>query len=312
MPLDTAETWLDFAALVFIDPPATGYSRITGGDDARRQLLSVDGDIEMLAVVMRRWLESHGRLLAPKFIVGESYGGFRGPKLARVLLDRQGIGVSGLVLISPVLDFNGRDAAWNPLRYVVALPSLAAAARNASGEAAVADAEAYARGDFLQDLMRGESDVASVERISGRVASPYDGTLSAIDPFPAAVNDNSPDPLLDGMRGPLTSAMLYLYRTRLEWQPEGAPSRQYEILNEGVARDWDYGRRMNRPEAYSELRQYLALDPVAGRSCHAVFRQQAAGRADTVLWPGGTPAGAAHLWRRAHVLLARRIPRGAA
>ena len=293
-PVDNAETWLDFADLVFIDPPGTGFSRIVaGGDEVRRQFYSVGGDIDMLAVVMRRWLENNGRLLSPKFIAGESYGGFRGPKLARTLLDRQGVGVSGLVLISPVLDFNGRDAAWNPFRYVATLPSMAAAARGAHGQSELGDVEAYATGDFLADLLRGEGDQAAIDRLTqrvaaltgldpalvhrragrigastflrdrhpGRVGSPYDATISAPDPFPAAANDNSPDPLLDGMRGPLTSAMLFVYRAWLDWQPEGAPARQYEILNGQVARDWDYGRRMNQPESYSDLRQYLALDP---------------------------------------------------
>ncbi|MDT7953356.1 MAG: hypothetical protein RQ966_17780, partial [Acetobacteraceae bacterium] len=96
-----------------------------------------------------------------------------------------------------------------------------------------------------------------------RVYSPYDATISAADPFPAAANDNSPDPILDGMRGPLTSAALFVFRHWLDWQPEGAPNRQYELLNEQVAHDWDYGRRMTRPEAYSDLRQYLALDPTS-------------------------------------------------
>jgi carboxypeptidase C (cathepsin A) len=293
-PVDNAETWLDFTDLVFIDPPGTGFSRITAqGDDVRRQFYSVDGDIDALGIVIRRWLEANHRLLSPKFIVGESYGGFRGPKLARNLLERQGIAISGLVLISPVLDFNGRDTAWNPLREVVLLPSMAAAARRAHGRAELGDVEAYATGEFLQDLLRGEGDQAAVDRLTthvaaltgldpslvrrrlgrvdvgtflrdrepGRVDSPYDATLSAPDPFPAAANDNSPDPLLDGMRGPLTSAMLAIYATRLNWQPEGAPNRQYEVLNNSVAGQWDYGRRLSRPESYSELRQYLALDP---------------------------------------------------
>lgn len=293
--VDNTDTWLDQTDLVFIDPPGTGYSRITGGDEARRQFLSVDGDIDTLAVVMRRWLEANGRLLSPKFIVGESYGGFRGPKLARALLDKQGIGIAGLFLISPVLDFNGRDAPWNPFRYVVTLPSMAAAYRNAQSRADVADVESYATGDFLADLVRGEADTAAIDRLGtrvaaitgldpalvrrrmgriglstfvrdrtpGRVDSPYDATVGAADPFPAAANDNSPDAILDALRGPVTTAALSVYRDRLEWQPEGAPNRQYELLNERIAHDWDYGRRMTRPDAYTDLRQYLALDPAA-------------------------------------------------
>lgn len=291
--VDNADTWLDQTDLVFIDPPGTGYSRITGGDEARRRFLSVDGDIDTLAVVIRRWLEANGRLLSPKFIVGESYGGFRGPKLARTLLDKQGVGIAGLFLISPVLDFNGRDAPWNPFRTVVTLPSMSAAYRNAQSRADVADVETYATGDFMADLLRGEADPAAIDRLGtrvaaltgldpalthrrmgriglstflrdrtpGRVDSPYDATVGAADPFPAAANDNSPDPILDGLRGPVTTAALSIYRTRLEWQPDGAPNRQYELLNEQIAHDWDYGRRMTRPDAYTDLRQYLALDP---------------------------------------------------
>ena len=293
--VDNAETWLDFTDLVFIDPVTTGYSRVLGGDDVRRRMLSVEGDIDTLANVARRWLEANGRLQSPKFIVGESYGGFRGPKLARALLDQQGVGVSGLVLVSPVLDFNGRDAPWDPMRWVARLPSMAAAAQGAAGRAEVKDAESYAETDYLLDLVRGEHDSAAVQRIServaaltgldpalvrrragkvdfgaftrdrepGRVASPYDATISAADPFPSAANDNSPDAILDALRGPVTSAMLDVYATRLDWKPSGAPGRRYELLNEATAREWDYGRGNTRPEALTPLRQFLALDPAA-------------------------------------------------
>ena len=291
--VDNAETWLDFTDLVFIDPVTTGYSRVLGGDEVRRRMLSVEGDIDALANVARRWLEANGRLQSPKFIVGESYGGFRGPKLARALLDEQGVGINALVLVSPVLDFNGRDAPWDPMRWVTRLPSMAAAARGAAGRAEMRDAENYAGTDYLLDLVRGEHDAAAVGRISdrvaaltgldpalvrrragkvdlgtftrdrepGRVASPYDATISATDPFPAAANDNSPDAVLDALRGPLTSAMLDVYATRLEWKPTGAPGRRYELLNEATAREWDYGRGQTRPEALTPMRQFLALDP---------------------------------------------------
>jgi len=294
VPQENGQTWLDFTDLVFIDPPGTGYSRIVAtGDEVRRQIYGVDGDIELLAVVVRRWLEANGRFASPKFIVGESYGGFRGPKLARALLDRQGVGIAGLVLISPVLDFNARDTAWDPMRFVRTLPSMAAVVRGATSRADVADVEAYATGEFLQDILRGESDPAAVERLvqrvtaitgldpglvrrragrvdtasflkerqPGRVGSPYDGAVAALDPFPSDPYDHSPDPILDGMRGPLTPAMLALYAQRLQWQPEGAPERQYEILSNSVASQWDYGRHNARPESYSDLRQYLAVDP---------------------------------------------------
>lgn len=293
-PQDNAETWLPFTDLVFIDPPGTGYSRALGDEAAQRRFRSVDGDIAALASVIRRWLQAHDRLAAPKFILGESYGGFRAPRLARALLDDQGIGVRGLVLLSPVLDFNGRDAAYDPMRWVARLPSLAAAAKAARARSDLVDAEAYARGEYLADLVRGPNDAAAQDRIAarlaaltgldeatirrregridfetalrtrnpGRVASPYDATIQAADPFPAAVHDNSPDPVLDGLRAPVTQAMLMIYR-RLGWEPEGAPNRQYQLLDGHIASAWDYGRGNHRPESMTALRQFVSLDPAA-------------------------------------------------
>ena len=82
--VDNAETWLDFTDLVFVDPPGTGYSRIVApGDEARRRFWSVEGDVDGLAATIRRWLVAERRLASPKFIVGESYGGFRGPASRR-------------------------------------------------------------------------------------------------------------------------------------------------------------------------------------------------------------------------------------
>src|SRR5665647_315766 len=101
-----AETWLDFTDLVFIDPVGTGYSRfVATGDDVRKRFFSVDGDVNSIALSIRRWLERSGRLISPKFVAGESYGGIRGPKIVRNLQTEQGVGVKGLILVSPVLDF---------------------------------------------------------------------------------------------------------------------------------------------------------------------------------------------------------------
>jgi len=81
-----AETWLDFTDLVFIDPVGTGYSRfVASGEDVRKRFFSVDGDVNSIALVIRRWLEKYDRLLSPKYVTGESYGGIRGPKVVRNL-----------------------------------------------------------------------------------------------------------------------------------------------------------------------------------------------------------------------------------
>lgn len=294
--VDNAETWLPFTDLVFIDPAGTGYSRVLGGDDARRRLFSVDGDVSSIAEAIRRWLESNNRLASPKFIAGESYGGFRGPRLARALRGEQGVGVAGLVLVSPVLDFGGRQNELDPLNWVARLPSMAAAAGAAPDRATLREAEEYAAGDYLLDLVRGESDRAAVARASERVAaltgldpalvrrragrvdlntflrergshapgeppriaSAYDATITIPDPFPAAANDNAPDPVLTGLRAPMTSAAIALYASRLNWRPEAG--RRYEILSDSVNRAWDYGRG-GRPESVGSLRVSMALDP---------------------------------------------------
>jgi carboxypeptidase C (cathepsin A) len=116
--LPNAETWLDFTDLVFIDPVGTGYSRfVASGDDARKRFYSIDGDVSAIALVIRRWLEKYDRLLSPKFVAGESYGGIRGPKIVRNLQTQQGVGVRGLILVSRCLDFR-EFAGSSLLQYV--------------------------------------------------------------------------------------------------------------------------------------------------------------------------------------------------
>ena len=172
-PRPNAETWLDFTDLVFIDPAGTGYSLVRAGHDERRQLWSVEGDISYLAEAIRHWLDRFDRNVSPKYILGESYGGFRAPRLARALARSQGTGISGLILMSPALDVSGRSRAFDPFTYVTRLPSMAAAARAARGPVAreqLADVERYAATEYLVDLTRGESDSDAVARRSARVA----------------------------------------------------------------------------------------------------------------------------------------------
>ena len=52
---DNPLSWFEHFDLVFVDPPHTGYS-ITASDDARKKLLSVDGDVACLTEVIRQWM----------------------------------------------------------------------------------------------------------------------------------------------------------------------------------------------------------------------------------------------------------------
>ncbi len=286
-PLPNDATWLDFTDLVFIDPAGTGYSQVLDTSEAaRRRVWSVDGDVALLAETIRRWLVASQRLASPKFFAGESYGGFRGPRLARALADQQGVGLSGLVLISPLLD--GGPSAFEPFGFAATLPTMAAIAHHlAPGQ--LADVEAFATGDYLHFLLAEGQDDAAVARVSDRVAaytgldpavvrthrgrvpaplflrdhvpgavgSNYDGTLTAPDPFPEAVLSRMPDPALAQFGPPLTSAITGLVTTQLGWHPQGG----YRLSNQQAFQQWDWGRGMQRLESMSALRTALALDP---------------------------------------------------
>jgi carboxypeptidase C (cathepsin A) len=289
-----AETWLDFTDLVFIDPVGTGYSRfVATGDDVRKKFFSVDGDVDSISVTIRRWLEKSGRLPSPKFIVSESYGGIRGPKLVHNLQRQQGIGPKGLILISPVLDFRNRSGS-SILQYVASLPTMAAVARQARGpttRADMADVELYARGDFLSDLAKGEADTEATTRLAdkvaaltgidqavsrrlagrlevmefrrefdrkdGKVTGRYDASVLGYDPYPDSSFFHFDDPSGEPLVAPLTSAAVDLTTRKLDWRPDGS----YHLLNGAVAKGWDFGRGLKPAESLSELRQILALDP---------------------------------------------------
>ncbi|MGH6691654.1 MAG: S10 family serine carboxypeptidase-like protein, partial [Gammaproteobacteria bacterium] len=138
--LPNAETWLDFTDLVFIDPVGTGYTRLhqktaatvpeakdakdakaeadrkprkaSAAQDAkplREKFWSVQGDIASISVFIKRWLEANGRADSPKVFLGESYGGFRAPRIARSLQAMPGFALNGIILVSPALAGTGFD-----------------------------------------------------------------------------------------------------------------------------------------------------------------------------------------------------------
>ncbi len=103
--IDNDHSWLLFTDLVFIDPVGTGYSR--GADnDTQKEFYDIKKDIESVGDFIRLYLTRHNRWLSPKFLAGESYGSTRAAGLAGYLSKTYGIDLNGIVLISPVLDFN--------------------------------------------------------------------------------------------------------------------------------------------------------------------------------------------------------------
>ena len=176
---DNPLTWLAHFDLVFIDPPHTGWS-IASGDDARKTLLSVDGDVAALTEVMRGWLTRHKRWGSKVYLAGESYGTTRGAALADTLQSAH-VALAGLILVSCAMDLQSLVfAPANDLPYATFLPGMANVAQyhgklkgalGASSQAARKAAEAFVEEDYLRALHAGARlSGAERKRIAKRVA----------------------------------------------------------------------------------------------------------------------------------------------
>ena len=158
---DNPDAWLDFTDLVFVDPVATGYSRSAAGtDEADKAFFGVEKDADAMADFVRLTLSRAGRTLAPVFLAGESYGGFRVALLAHRLISG-GIAVKGVVMISPALEFSMlRGNPYVPLPLALVLPSIAAThlERRDGAEGSLAilpEVERFARSGYLVHLAAG-------------------------------------------------------------------------------------------------------------------------------------------------------------
>jgi carboxypeptidase C (cathepsin A) len=293
---DNPGTWLDFTDLVFIDPVGTGYSRsLVKPEETDKTFFTIEGDITYLSRIVYDWLSKNGRMASPKYVVGESYGGFRAPAVAHTLQTVMGVGVSGVVMVSPALD--GRAASdpdTSPLSWAATLPSMAAAHYEREGKTLTPvlmnEVETYARTDYLLDLMKGVRDAAAVDRIVGRVAaytgldpaavkrmggriesraflrdlyrdqgrlgSWYDSNVTSYDPYPFAPSQRTGDPILQGILAPTTSAMVDFVTGEVGWKVEA----HYEALNPEVNRRWEK-HWFTSIESASDLREALAIDP---------------------------------------------------
>ncbi len=269
---DNPDSWLAFTDLVFIDPVGTGYSRTTaGGVDAEKAFWSVGKDAESMAEAVRLWLSRNGRELAPIYLSGESYGGFRVAELSHRLLG-MGISLQGVVMISPALEFSmlhGDDYAILPICF--ALPSLSAAnaEMHAGPEApldAVREAESYALTTYLVHLAGGIKQDGAVDAVlakytgldpdivakyhgrvtpglfrreylhrTDRILSAYDATVSAAAPRPS--EHLHYDPILDGAVSVLAPAMASYAASELGFKT----GLDYRLLNREVSSHWDFG-----------------------------------------------------------------------
>ena len=95
---------LDIADIVFINPVNTGYSRmvkVDGKMPEREQFFGINADIKYLAEWMTTFVNRKQRWEAPKYLIGESYGGTRVMGLSLALQNQQWMYLNGVIMVSP-------------------------------------------------------------------------------------------------------------------------------------------------------------------------------------------------------------------
>ena len=293
--VDNPDSWLDLSDLVFVDPVGTGYSRAAG--DAARSYWGVEEDLASIATFIDRYLTQNHRQASPKYLVGESYGGFRAARLPELLADDHHIAIAGSFLISPVLEFSLIDGdSLALLPDVLRLPSYAAVALERSATPtpeALAEVEQFALGPYLSALAATPRNEAAMRDIYARVArytsvpepvvarhdgrlplgvfvkearradglliSRYDGSVTAPDPSPGSQRARG-DALFDGLRAALTKGMTAYLSDTLGVHTD----LPYRLLNGNAVRQWNWrsglGGREGHAGAADALREMLAHD----------------------------------------------------
>jgi carboxypeptidase C (cathepsin A) len=292
---DNPGTWLDFTDLVFIDPIGTGFSRaLVSEDEAKKDFYSTTPDIEYLSRVIYDWLVKNDRLNSRKYLVGESYGGFRGPRITYYLQSQLGVAMNGVVLVSPYLDPTlESDRNLSPIPWMVTLPSITAAHLEREHQLtpqAMADVISYTLGDYATTLLKGNSDPAATQamikhvtdmtgldpefvkysggrlstgaylreahREQGKLSSIYDSNVTSFDPFPYSPQQEANDPILASIIAPTTTAMVNFVTQTVGWKIDA----RYNALSYRVNELWSGGEDL-RKGSVEQLRQSVAADP---------------------------------------------------
>ncbi len=293
---DNQGTWLDFTDLVFVDPIGTGFSRASVPEaEAKKLFYSATPDIEYLSRVVYDWLVKNNRLGSRKYLVGESYGGYRGPRITHYLQAQLGVALNGVVLVSPYLNPGINDNAdLSPVPWMMTLPSITAAhferEKKLTPEA-MKDVIDYTQGEYATTLLKGHADPEAEKRMiahvteltgldptfvkfsggrieteaylrevwreAGKLGSVYDSNVTSYDPFPFAPEQRANDPILASIIAPMTTAMVDFVTRVVGWKVDA----RYNALSYEVGRLWDRSGRDMRTGAVPDLREAVAADP---------------------------------------------------
>ncbi len=292
---DNPGSWLPFTDLVFIDPIGTGFSRsLVDPATTKKLFYATNPDIEYLSRVIYDWLVKNGRLQSKKYLVGESYGGYRGPRVTHYLQSQLGVAMNGVVLVSPYLNpWIESNGEISPLPWMMSLPSIAAAhleREHHLDTEHMAAVVGYTRGEYVTDLLAGRSNpeatprlirkvteftgldpafvkhsggrieigayLREVHRERGEIGSIYDSNVTAPDPYPFSPRQLGSDPILEAIIAPTTTAMVDWVTRTVGWKTNA----RYHALSYEVNEAWDRDKALERG-ATEDLREAVAADP---------------------------------------------------
>jgi carboxypeptidase C (cathepsin A) len=296
--VDNEYSVLHTSDLVFIDPVATGFSRVAK-DEKPADFFGDAADLDSVGEFIRLWTTRHGRWLSPKYLCGESYGVFRAAGLADHLRGRYGMYLNGLVLVSGVLDFATLSGeTGNDLPYPLYLPAYTAAAHfhkklpselQSDLDKALAESRQFARNEYTPALEAGAqlSDsqrkkiVAGLVRYTGLPEHVIVDNQLRIDPgvfrkqllhdqglilgaYDARLTGRDGDPAAGGPAfDPSSTAVMGPFSAAMNAYVRGELKFEDDLPYELLAgvQPWNYGSRNNYPNASDRLASVMNQNP---------------------------------------------------
>lgn len=203
---DNPDSPLDVADIVLFDPPGTGFSRLLPEAKAE-QFYGTDQDARATCDFIMSWVRENRRWNSPKYLMGESYGTIRAAVVAKRLAggptasgSMDGVTLNGVILLGQAMDISSGGQPGDDRRYLGSLSSQAATAwyhgkvdrSKRTLETQVADARAFAAGDYLRALYSGAAlpdpdrrqiakRLAALTGLSERVVLANDLRISNLD-----------------------------------------------------------------------------------------------------------------------------------
>lgn len=271
--VDNAYSLLDATDIVFVDAPATGFSRIAG-KDKEKAFFGIDADAHAFEEFVKGFLTKHGRWNSPRYLFGESYGTPRTAVVVNALTTDNDMDFNGIIMLSQILSFdlNADSPQLNPgidQGYITTLPTYAATAwyhnrlpggRPAQLEPFLKEVEHFATTDYALALQQGaELDPARRQAIAEQLAK-YTGLPAAyILKSDLRVNGGQFTQMLQDPSGLTTGRLDSRFsgpdidplQREADYDPQSAAisSAYVSLFNDYVRRDLHYGEgKVYKPE----------------------------------------------------------------